>query len=66
MTATVVVFALVYAGRIGGGLPLLQLDRTGLAGSLFIVGSVANVVVDAATARGIRIDRRTHAGWACR
>lgn len=30
-TAVVVVFLLVYLGMILGGLPLLQLDRTGIA-----------------------------------
>jgi len=41
MTATVVaVFAVVYAGMILGGLPFLQLDRTGVAllGAIAIVG----------------------------
>jgi Na+/H+ antiporter NhaD/arsenite permease-like protein len=41
MTATVVaVFAIVYAGMILGGLPFLQLDRTGVAllGAIAIVG----------------------------
>jgi Na+/H+ antiporter NhaD/arsenite permease-like protein len=33
-----------------------------LAGNLFIVGSIANIiVVDAAARRGVRIDWRTHA-----
>lgn len=41
--------------------PLLALVST-LAGNLLVVGSVANIiVVDAAAARGIRIDWRTHA-----
>jgi Na+/H+ antiporter NhaD/arsenite permease-like protein len=41
--------------------PLLALVST-FAGNLFIVGSVANIiVVDAAADRGIRIDWRTHA-----
>jgi len=41
--------------------PLLALVST-FAGNLFIVGSVANIiVVDAAAGRGIRIDWRTHA-----
>src|SRR3990172_5110609 len=41
MTATVVtVFVIVYAGMILGGLPFLQLDRTGVAllGAIAIVG----------------------------
>lgn len=40
MTATVAVFAVVYAGMILGGLPFLQLDRTGVAllGAIAIVG----------------------------
>jgi Na+/H+ antiporter NhaD/arsenite permease-like protein len=41
--------------------PLLALVST-LAGNLFIVGSIANIiVVDAAARRGIAIDWRTHA-----
>jgi Na+/H+ antiporter NhaD/arsenite permease-like protein len=41
--------------------PLLALAST-LAGNLFIVGSIANIiVVDAAGRRGVRIDWRTHA-----
>jgi Na+/H+ antiporter NhaD/arsenite permease-like protein len=41
--------------------PLLALAST-LAGNLFIVGSIANIiVVDAAARRGIQIDWRTHA-----
>jgi Na+/H+ antiporter NhaD/arsenite permease-like protein len=41
--------------------PLLALAST-LAGNLFIVGSIANIiVVDAAGRRGIPIDWRTHA-----
>ena len=41
--------------------PLLALVST-LAGNLFIVGSIANIiVVDAAGRRGVRIDRRRHA-----
>ncbi len=41
MTATVVtVFVIVYAGMILGGLPFLQLDRTGVAllGAIALVG----------------------------
>lgn len=51
MTATVVaVFALVYAGMILGGLPFLQLDRTGVAllGAIAIVGLGALTPEDAA------------------
>jgi Na+/H+ antiporter NhaD/arsenite permease-like protein len=45
---------------LGG--PLLALAST-LAGNLFIVGSIANIiVVDAAARRGVRIDWRRHAG----
>ncbi|HEX6720298.1 MAG TPA: anion transporter, partial [Burkholderiaceae bacterium] len=41
--------------------PLLALSST-LAGNLFIVGSIANIiVVDAASRHGLRIDWRTHA-----
>ena len=41
--------------------PLLALVST-LAGNLFIVGSIANIiVVDAAARQGIRIDWRSHA-----
>ena len=41
--------------------PLLALVST-LAGNLFIVGSIANIiVVDAAARRGIAIDWRSHA-----
>jgi Na+/H+ antiporter NhaD/arsenite permease-like protein len=41
--------------------PLLALAST-LAGNLFIVGSIANIiVVDAAGRRGVQIDWRTHA-----
>ncbi len=41
--------------------PLLALGST-LAGNLFIVGSIANIiVVDAAQRRGVHIDWRTHA-----
>jgi len=41
--------------------PLLALSST-LAGNLFIVGSIANIiVVDAAARRGVRIDWRRHA-----
>lgn len=42
MTATVVaVFAIVYLGMILGGLPFLQLDRTGVA----LLGAIAIVAI---------------------
>ncbi len=53
MTATVVaVFALVYLGMILGGLPFLQLDRTGIAllGAIAMIASEAISVEDAARA----------------
>jgi Na+/H+ antiporter NhaD/arsenite permease-like protein len=53
MTTTVlVVFGLVYLGMILGGLPFLQLDRTGIAllGALAMIGSEAVSVDDAARA----------------
>jgi Na+/H+ antiporter NhaD/arsenite permease-like protein len=40
---TVVIFLIVYAGMIVGGLPLLQLDRTGVA----LLGAIALISVDA-------------------
>jgi Na+/H+ antiporter NhaD/arsenite permease-like protein len=41
--------------------PLLALSST-FAGNLFIVGSIANIiVVDAAARRGVRIDWKRHA-----
>jgi Na+/H+ antiporter NhaD/arsenite permease-like protein len=46
MTATVVaVFAIVYAGMILGGLPFLQLDRTGIA----LLGAIALVALGVLT-----------------
>jgi Na+/H+ antiporter NhaD/arsenite permease-like protein len=46
MTATVVaIFALVYLGMILGGLPFLQLDRTGIA----LLGAIALVALGAVT-----------------
>ena len=42
MTATVVaVFAIAYLGMILGGLPFLQLDRTGVA----LLGAIAIVAI---------------------
>ncbi len=48
----VVVFALVYLGMILGGLPFLQLDRTGVAliGAIVLIGTNALSVEDAANA----------------
>src|SRR5512142_1474163 len=43
--APIVVFALVYAGMIGGGLPFLQLDRTGIA----LLGAIALVALEVLT-----------------
>ncbi len=88
-TTVVVIFLIVYLGMILGGLPFLQLDRTGiallgaialitfdahplagpvlalmstLAGSLLIVGSIANIiVVDSAARQSVRIDWHRHA-----
>ena len=63
-TAIVVVFFLVYLGMILGGLPFLQLDRTGVAllGAIALIGSIANIiVVDAAARCGVPIDWRAHA-----
>jgi Na+/H+ antiporter NhaD/arsenite permease-like protein len=51
MTTTVlVIFGLVYLGMVLGGLPLLQLDRTGVAllGAIAVIGSEAVSVEDAA------------------
>jgi Na+/H+ antiporter NhaD/arsenite permease-like protein len=45
MIASVVAFALVYLGMIGGGLPFLQLDRTGVA----LLGAIALVAAEAVT-----------------
>ena len=53
MTTTVlVVFGLVYLGMILGGLPLLRLDRTGIAllGAIALIASEAISVEDAARA----------------
>lgn len=41
----VVVFAVVYAGMVGGGLPFLQLDRTGIA----LLGAIALVAFEVLT-----------------
>src|SRR6266705_1100480 len=55
------VMLLLPAARHALAGPLLALVST-LAGNLFIVGSIANIiVVDAAARRGIRIDWRRHA-----
>jgi hypothetical protein len=43
MTTTVVVFLIVYIGMILGGLPFLQLDRTGVA----LLGAIALITFDA-------------------
>jgi len=51
MTATVVaIFAIVYFGMILGGLPFLQLDRTGIAllGAIALVGAGALTIEEAA------------------
>ena len=46
MTATVAaIFFVVYAGMILGGLPFLQLDRTGVA----LLGAIAMISFDAVT-----------------
>jgi len=46
MTATVlVIFGLVYLGMILGGLPFLQLDRTGIA----LLGAIAMIATEAVT-----------------
>ncbi len=42
MTAVVVIFVLVYLGMLLGGLPFLQLDRTGIA----VLGTIALLVTD--------------------
>ena len=44
-TAIVIVFLIVYLGMILGGLPFLQLDRTGVA----LLGAIALVGIGAAT-----------------
>ena len=46
MTVTAVaVFVVVYAGMIGGGLPFLKLDRTGIA----LLGAIALVALEVLT-----------------
>jgi Na+/H+ antiporter NhaD/arsenite permease-like protein len=53
MTSTVLaIFGLVYLGMILGGLPFLQLDRTGIAllGAIAVIGSEALSVEEAAQA----------------
>ena len=53
MTSTVLlIFGLVYVGMILGGLPFLQLDRTGIAllGAIAVIGSEALSVEEAAQA----------------
>ena len=45
MTLVAIVFAIVYLGMILGGLPLLQLDRTGIA----LLGAIALVALGALT-----------------
>ncbi|MBL8480767.1 MAG: anion transporter [Rhodocyclaceae bacterium] len=42
-TAILIIFCVVYAGMILGGLPFLQLDRTGIA----LLGAIALISVDA-------------------
>ncbi|HEX8011291.1 MAG TPA: anion transporter, partial [Casimicrobiaceae bacterium] len=42
-TTIVVIFGVVYLGMILGGLPYLQLDRTGVA----LLGAIALISVDA-------------------
>ena len=44
-TAIVVVFFVVYLGMILGGLPFLQLDRTGVA----LLGAIALIAMEAVT-----------------
>lgn len=43
MTTQLIVFALVYLGMLLGGLPFLQLDRTGIA----LLGTIALIATDA-------------------
>ena len=53
MASTVLlIFGLVYVGMILGGLPFLQLDRTGIAllGAIAVIGSEALSVEEAAQA----------------
>ena len=42
-TTIVIIFCIVYLGMILGGLPFLQLDRTGVA----LLGAIALISVDA-------------------
>ena len=42
-TTIVIIFCIVYIGMILGGLPFLQLDRTGVA----LLGAIALISVDA-------------------
>jgi Na+/H+ antiporter NhaD/arsenite permease-like protein len=51
-STTLVIFGLVYLGMILGGLPFLQLDRTGIAllGAIAVIGSEALSVEEAAQA----------------
>ena len=65
MTATVAaIFFVVYAGMILGGLPFLQLDRTGVA----LLGAIAMISFDAVTLATLAITalwlvfRVAHAG----
>ena len=73
----VALFALTYAGMAAGRVPWLTLDRTGiapagalyglavlstLAGNLFLVGSIANLIVaERAQAAGVRFGFWDHA-----
>ena len=51
MTAAIfVIFCIVYLGMILGGLPFLQLDRTGIA----LLGAIALICVEAATGGATR------------
>ena len=43
MTPALVIFGLVYLGMILGGLPFVQLDRTGVA----LLGAIAMIATDA-------------------
>jgi len=44
-TTIVIIFLIVYLGMILGGLPFLQLDRTGVA----LLGAIAMISFDAVT-----------------
>src|SRR6266571_3799209 len=44
-TSIVIIFLIVYLGMILGGLPFLQLDRTGIA----LLGAIAMISFDAVT-----------------